>query len=203
MIFDHLGTEIPEDVLHFISKIQSKNFSNKTLSYEEDPYHVLDRIHNRKERKKIIKKLMSIGYDFKGPFPYNEISDEFPVLNTVHENLCKEDDFYSFYLKKGKTKHTAENLKCIIASSNKHFSSYAFRKGYDIYMNLEKSGSCTIILNPSRKRSFSLTPLHTKLSRREKDVWVLWHGNSVLKAEKTDLTKDEIMDYLLSFSYAL
>lgn len=147
--------------------------------------------------------MLSIGYDFRSEFPYDKLTEKHPVLGTIRKNLVREYEYYSFYVKKGKKGNTAEGLNYLIVRTSCNLSRFAFRTGFDVIMNYEKSGACVIIINPKYKKDYSLSSIYIKVNRSEKDNWKLWKGNLVLRTEKTAIPREEIEKYLKEYILAI
>lgn len=198
-MFDYFKKEVPEKLLHYTLKVREKRVFQENLSYENTPYFVLERVQSRNTRKAILHELVRMDYDFESPFPYESLLEQFPVLQKVRDNLQKEDNFYRFYEKKGKKGFTPEGLRYLLVRTPVNLSEYAFRRGYDLYINYGRDESCVLILHPALKKDYSLVPYYIKFSRKEKDAWVLWKGESVLKTSQTKMKKEELEQFVKTF----
>lgn len=200
-VFDYLRIKDMDNLKNFILKIKNKETNFPDTPYEYNPYYVLDRIRNREMRRKIIRILINKKYDFNSPFPYEYFnSHERELLLKVEDNLKKEYAYYMFYVEKGHIFKSFNGLNCIVCKTDKQLTPFIFRINYDLLINISKKNEIFIILNPKHKRTFSLENLFNKLSKIEKDNWVIWDKNTVVKTKSnSSVSPDTITDFISTF----
>lgn len=198
---EYLKIDIP-NVNDFVLSIIKKQY-NKALPYHLNTYFVLDRIHNRKIRKQVIKHLIELNFDFLAPFPEDDFKEIIQVTKTI-ENLKKEYDYFIYYINKGNEFLTTDDLRCISLYCNPKITEFAFRIGYDMVLQITKEKQVIISLNPYlKKQGLSLYNVYNKLNKMEKDTWILWENNLVLKTLKdkaTSLSSEELNGYVKNFT---
>lgn len=191
-----------KNIINFVIGIKTNNELINGVNYIYQPYLVLNRIQNRELRKYIIKVLIENNYDFNSDFPY-ELFENVPTMKIIKENLQKEYDYYNFYILKGSEFVSGDGLKGIEISTNTNLNKFAFYLNYDLVMNSYEK-SIFLIINPKLAKEYSFSNLYNKLNKIEKDNWVIWKGETVLKTKKGSKTnikpsyiKKLILDYTL------
>lgn len=205
-VFDYFNKRNNENkfIIPFIENIIRKDYILPQIKYEYQPYLVLNRILNREIRQFVIKTLISCQYDFKSPFPY----DKFKTISSmeiIKNNLIKEFEYYTFYLTKGVSFSSKNNLKCLLVSTKTNLNSFAFANSYSLVINLYEK-EMYIAINPALNNDYSLFNLYKKLNALEKDTWSLWNGETVLKTKKsikTSISKTEIKNIIKEFDLSL